>query len=184
MVLTLALCRERQKHRDSARSILLSQAAKREVERVLMLIEECPDWPGLKVLTPSGLVIHEGSFRKAGTSGCWQRTDWTSTSFRTTIPFRPGSAPFAGCISSPPPTRRPSWSVVAGGGCSTWLLMCGREARPSGKWFGIELSFENGKQLLVPAGFLHGFATRDPDTEIVYKCTDYYVPAADGGDKL
>jgi dTDP-4-dehydrorhamnose 3,5-epimerase len=49
-----------------------------------------------------------------------------------------------------------------------------------GKWFGIELSFENGKQLLIPAGFLHGFVTRMPDTEIIYKCTDYYAPDCDG----
>jgi dTDP-4-dehydrorhamnose 3,5-epimerase len=49
-----------------------------------------------------------------------------------------------------------------------------------GKWFGIELSFENGMQLLVPAGFLHGFSTRAPETEIIYKCTDYYDAAADG----
>jgi len=49
-----------------------------------------------------------------------------------------------------------------------------------GKWFGIELSFENGKQLLVPAGFLHGFSTRAPETEIIYKCTDHYDAAADG----
>jgi dTDP-4-dehydrorhamnose 3,5-epimerase len=49
-----------------------------------------------------------------------------------------------------------------------------------GHWFGIELSAENGKQLLVPAGFLHGFATRAPDTEIIYKCSDYYAPECDG----
>jgi dTDP-4-dehydrorhamnose 3,5-epimerase len=49
-----------------------------------------------------------------------------------------------------------------------------------GKWVGAELSFENGRQLLVPAGFLHGFVTREPDTEIVYKCTDYYAPDCDG----
>jgi dTDP-4-dehydrorhamnose 3,5-epimerase len=49
-----------------------------------------------------------------------------------------------------------------------------------GQWYGIELSFENGKQLLVPAGFLHGFVTRAPDTEIVYKCSDYYSPECDG----
>lgn len=49
-----------------------------------------------------------------------------------------------------------------------------------GKWVGVELSFENGKQLLVPAGFLHGFITREADTEIVYKCSDYYAPDCDG----
>lgn len=49
-----------------------------------------------------------------------------------------------------------------------------RKGSPSyGQWFGIELSFENGRQLLVPAGFLHGFMTREPDTEIIYKCTDF-----------
>lgn len=49
-----------------------------------------------------------------------------------------------------------------------------------GQWVGEELSFENGKQLLVPEGFLHGFITLQPDTEIVYKCSDYYAPECDG----
>ena len=49
------------------------------------------------------------------------------------------------------------------------------------QWFGIELSFENGKQLWVPAGFAHGFVTLQPDTEICYKCTNYYNADADGG---
>lgn len=49
-----------------------------------------------------------------------------------------------------------------------------------GRWFGIELTFQNGLQLLIPEGFLHGFVTRSADTEIIYKCTDYYAPDADG----
>ena len=49
-----------------------------------------------------------------------------------------------------------------------------------GASFGIELSFENGRQLLVPKGFLHGFVTREAGTEIIYKCTDYYAPECDG----
>lgn len=49
-----------------------------------------------------------------------------------------------------------------------------------GQWVGEELSFDNGKQILVPTGFLHGFVTRLPETEIIYKCSDYYAPECDG----
>jgi len=56
-----------------------------------------------------------------------------------------------------------------------------RQGSPTyGKWVSHKLSFENGRQLLVPAGLLHGFATVQPDTEIIYKCSDYYAPECDG----
>ena len=49
-----------------------------------------------------------------------------------------------------------------------------------GNWFGVELSFDNGKQLFVPEGFLHGFMTLEENSEIIYKCTDFYAPECDG----
>lgn len=59
-----------------------------------------------------------------------------------------------------------------------------RQGSPTyGRWFGIEMTFENGVQLMIPAGFLHGFVTREPDTEIIYKCTDVYAPDCDGAVK-
>ncbi|MBC2834924.1 dTDP-4-dehydrorhamnose 3,5-epimerase [Paragemmobacter straminiformis] len=50
-----------------------------------------------------------------------------------------------------------------------------------GKWVAVELTAANGRQLLVPKGFLHGFVTTAPETEVQYKCSDVYAPDCDGG---
>ena len=49
-----------------------------------------------------------------------------------------------------------------------------------GEWVGEELSFENGKQLFIPAGCLHGFETLVANSEVLYKCTDFYDSACEG----
>lgn len=57
-----------------------------------------------------------------------------------------------------------------------------RQGSPSyGKWFGIELTGENKKQLLIPKGFAHGFITLTADVEVQYKCDELYAPEYDGG---
>ncbi len=50
-----------------------------------------------------------------------------------------------------------------------------------GKWFGIELSEENKKQLYIPEGFAHGFLVLSDMAEMCYKCTDFYHPGDEGG---
>jgi dTDP-4-dehydrorhamnose 3,5-epimerase len=50
-----------------------------------------------------------------------------------------------------------------------------------GKAVVVELSAENWLQVLVPAGFAHGFVTLEPDTEVLYKVTAPYAPDHDHG---
>ena len=50
-----------------------------------------------------------------------------------------------------------------------------------GKWFGCVLSEENGLQLFIPRGFAHGYLTLSEETQIYYKCSEFYHPQDEGG---
>jgi dTDP-4-dehydrorhamnose 3,5-epimerase len=50
-----------------------------------------------------------------------------------------------------------------------------------GQWFGIELSADNYMQLLVPAGFAHGFSVLSDHATVLYKCDNYYQPTSEAG---
>lgn len=54
-----------------------------------------------------------------------------------------------------------------------------RDSPTFGQWVGEILSAENKRQLWVPEGFAHGFYVLSEEAEFVYKCTDYYNPAAE-----
>lgn len=52
-----------------------------------------------------------------------------------------------------------------------------RPASPTfGKWFGLELSEANHRQLWVPPGLAHGFLVLSDSADFLYKTTDYYAP--------
>jgi dTDP-4-dehydrorhamnose 3,5-epimerase len=57
-----------------------------------------------------------------------------------------------------------------------------RRSSPSfGQHIATELGSEGDEQLLVPAGFAHGFCTLEPDTIVFYKVDRVYSAAHDGG---
>ena len=144
-----------------------------------MQIEET-GLPGLKVLTPARFGDSRGFFSES-----WNRRrmaeqglDLDFVQDNHSLSRAPGT--LRGLHFQSPPAAQDKL-VRCGQGALFDVAVDIRKGSPSyGAWFGIELGAENGKQLLVPKGFLHGFVTRVPDTEVIYKCTDYYAPECDG----
>ena len=50
-----------------------------------------------------------------------------------------------------------------------------------GRWYGVELSAENHRQIWIPPGFAHGFCVLSDEADFCYKCTDSYHPEDEGG---
>lgn len=49
------------------------------------------------------------------------------------------------------------------------------------QWVGVELSEDNGRMLLVPKGFAHGFLTLTDDVAVSYQVSEFYTPGAERG---
>lgn len=57
-----------------------------------------------------------------------------------------------------------------------------RKGSPTlGKWFGMEVSAENKKQVYAPYGFARGFCALTDGCEVQYKCTGLYNSGAESG---
>lgn len=136
--------------------------------------------PGVLILTPARFGDARGFFSES-----WNRKtlaaqgiDFDFVQDNHSLSARVGTV--RGLHFQSPPHAQTKL-VRCGKGCLFDVAVDIRRGSPTyGQWIGEELSFENGRQLLIPAGFLHGFVTRAPDTEIIYKCTDYYAPDCDG----
>jgi len=50
-----------------------------------------------------------------------------------------------------------------------------------GQWYGVELSADNKRQLLIPAGFAHGYSVISETAEVFYKCDNFYSKETEGG---
>ncbi|WP_054304709.1 dTDP-4-dehydrorhamnose 3,5-epimerase [Gemmobacter sp. LW-1] len=136
--------------------------------------------PGVVILTPARHGDARGFFSES-----WNRQRMAAAGFdidfvqdNHSVSARAGT--LRGLHYQSPPHAQAKL-VRCGRGCLWDVAVDVRVGSPGyGQWVGVELSAANGRQLLIPAGFLHGFVTREDDTEIVYKCSDYYAPDCDG----
>jgi dTDP-4-dehydrorhamnose 3,5-epimerase len=144
-----------------------------------MLMDESPI-PGLLVITPRRFGDHRGFFAETYSREKLAAQGVALEFVQDNHSLSAQAGTVRGLHFQAPP-RAQAKLVRCGRGVLFDVAVDIRRGSPTyGRWFGVELSFENGKQLLIPAGFAHGFVTRAPDTEIIYKCSDYYAPETEG----
>lgn len=79
-----------------------------------------------------------------------------------------------------PPMAQAKLVRVARGAILDIAVDIRRSSPNYGRWVAEELSAENGVQLLIPRGFLHGFVTLVAETDVLYKVDAPYAPEHDG----
>ncbi len=141
---------------------------------------EKPKLPGVLILTPARFGDARGFFSESYSRARMAEHGITTEFVQDNHSVSARAGTVRGLHFQSPPHAQAKL-VRCGRGALYDVAVDIRAGSPTyGQWVGVELSAENGRQLLIPDGFLHGFATLIDDTEIVYKCSDYYAPDCDG----
>lgn len=136
--------------------------------------------PGVKLITPPRFGDHRGFFSESYNRKRMAEHGITTEFVQDNHSLSREMGTVRGLHFQSPPHAQAKL-VRCGRGALFDVAVDIRRGSPTyGQWVGYDLSFENGHQLLVPEGFLHGFVSTAPDTEIIYKCSDYYAPNCDG----
>ena len=137
--------------------------------------------PHVKAIIPARFSDHRGFFSEIYNKGCLTEYGIDLDFVQDNHSFSTQKGTVRGLhFQTPPFAQDKLISVLKGSVLDVAVDM--RKGSPDfGKHVAVVLSAEEGKQLLVPIGFAHGFCTLEPDTQVFYKVTNYYSPEHDKG---
>lgn len=136
--------------------------------------------PGVKLLKPNRFGDHRGFFAETYSRRVFTELKVDDDFVQDNHSLSATLGTVRGLHFQAPPHAQAKL-VRCGRGAIFDVVVDIRRGSPTyGRWVGYTLSAANGAQLYVPVGFAHGFATLEPDSEIVYKCSDYYAPETEG----
>jgi dTDP-4-dehydrorhamnose 3,5-epimerase len=135
------------------------------------------DIPDVKVLTPKKHGDDRGFFCEIYTSKTLPDVDFVQDNL--SVSAHVGTV--RGLHYQEPPYAQTKLVSVLRGAVFDVAVDIRKNSPTFGRWVGVELTEEKLNQLLIPAGFAHGYCTLVPDTMVLYKVNAFYAPSHDRG---
>ncbi len=146
-----------------------------------MLSVESTAIPDVKIVTPKRFGDHRGFFSETYNKQRFAEAGITTEFVQDNHSLSANVGTVRGLHFQSEPFAQAKLVRVVRGSILDVAVDIRRSSPTYGKHVAVELSAENGRQLLVPVGFAHGFCTLESDTEIQYKVSAYYSAAHDHG---
>ena len=144
-----------------------------------MLVEKT-SLPNVYIIKPSRLVDDRGFFEESWSNATFIDNDLNISFVQDNHSYSKELGTLRGLHYQSPPYAQDKLVRCTRGKIYDVAVDIRDGSSTYGNWVGVELSRDNGKQLLVPKGFLHGFLTLEKNTEVQYKCSSYYSSSCDG----
>ena len=145
-----------------------------------MVVEETA-LAGVKIITPRKLGDHRGFFSETYSRQAFAAAGIDLEFVQDNQSLSAQSGTMRGLHFQSPPFAQDKLVRVIRGAIFDATVDLRASSPTFGQHFTVELSAANWRQLLIPIGFAHGFYTLEPDTEVLYKVTNYYSAAHDRG---
>jgi len=129
---------------------------------------------GVLIFTPKCFADERGFFRELYHKGRYEAA-WALPSFVQDNHSRSAKGVLRG-LHFQEPMAQGKLVQVSRGGIFDVAVDIRRQSKDFGRWVGVELTQENNRQLWIPPGFAHGFLSLADDTDVIYKCSEYYAP--------
>lgn len=142
---------------------------------------ECLDIPDVRVLSPRKYADPRGFFSETYNNKALAAFGIDINFVQDNHSYSAEKGTVRGLHFQTAPFAQDKLVRVARGSVFDVVVDLRRGSPTYGRHVSIVLSAEAWNQVLVPVGFAHGFMTLEPDTEVIYKVSNYYSPDQDKG---
>jgi dTDP-4-dehydrorhamnose 3,5-epimerase len=137
--------------------------------------------PAVKIITPYKHVDARGFFSEVYNQSDWRDAGLDCNFVQDNHSLSAPAGTLRGLHFQTPPFAQNKLVRVICGRIFDVAVDIRKTSPTFGQHVAVELSAENWRQLLIPIGFVHGFVTLEPNTQVLYKVSAPYAPAHDRG---